>query len=62
MSSVADKRGRSIDVSDLEELLSGCTQLEVRLHCTNGFFRNILDITNLPNLKITCSIKKNPSF
>ncbi|KAK2996823.1 hypothetical protein RJ639_026370 [Escallonia herrerae] len=28
LASVADKRGRSIDVSDLEELLSGCTQLE----------------------------------
>ncbi|KAK3015157.1 hypothetical protein RJ639_005303 [Escallonia herrerae] len=28
LTSVADKRGRSIDVSDLEELLSGCTQLE----------------------------------
>ncbi|CAH9106939.1 unnamed protein product [Cuscuta epithymum] len=28
LSSVADKRGRSIDVSDLEELLRGCTQLE----------------------------------
>ncbi|CAH9056792.1 unnamed protein product [Cuscuta europaea] len=28
LSSVGDKRGRSIDVSDLEELLRGCTQLE----------------------------------
>ncbi|XP_031131099.1 F-box/LRR-repeat protein 10 [Ipomoea triloba] len=31
LSSVADKRGRSIDVSDLEELLSGCTQLETMI-------------------------------
>ncbi|KAL6963651.1 hypothetical protein U1Q18_034658 [Sarracenia purpurea var. burkii] len=29
LSSVAEKRGRSIHVSDLEELLSGCTELEV---------------------------------
>ncbi|KAG8368039.1 hypothetical protein BUALT_Bualt15G0004000 [Buddleja alternifolia] len=28
LSSVAEKRGRSIDVSHLEELLSGCSQLE----------------------------------
>ncbi|VFQ67798.1 unnamed protein product [Cuscuta campestris] len=28
LSSVADKKGRSIDVSDLEVLLRGCTQLE----------------------------------
>ncbi|XP_073153481.1 F-box/LRR-repeat protein 10-like isoform X1 [Henckelia pumila] len=28
LSSVAEKRGRSVDVSHLEELLSGCTQLE----------------------------------
>lgn len=30
LGSVAEKRGRSIHISDLEELLSGCTQLEVR--------------------------------
>lgn len=30
LSSVAEKRGRSIHVSDLEELLNGCTELEVR--------------------------------
>lgn len=32
LSSVAEKRGRSIDVSHLEELLSGCNQLEVKVH------------------------------
>lgn len=31
LSSLAEKRGRSIDVSDLEVLFGGCTQLEVRL-------------------------------
>ncbi|XP_047945233.1 F-box/LRR-repeat protein 10 isoform X6 [Salvia hispanica] len=30
LSSVAEKRGRSVDVLHLEEMLSGCTQLEVR--------------------------------
>lgn len=30
LGSVAEKRGRAIHVSDLEELLSGCSQLEVR--------------------------------
>lgn len=30
LGSVAEKRGRAIHISDLEELLSGCTQLEVR--------------------------------
>ncbi|CAK9316019.1 unnamed protein product [Citrullus colocynthis] len=29
LSSVAEKRGRAIHIADLEELLSGCTQLEV---------------------------------
>lgn len=29
LGSVAEKRGRSIHISDLEELLSGCPQLEV---------------------------------
>lgn len=37
VSSVADKRGRSIHVSDLEELLSGCTHLEVRFYCKSAF-------------------------
>ena len=32
LSSLAEKRGGSIDVSDLEELLLGCTELEVRFH------------------------------
>lgn len=32
LGSVAEKRGRAIHISDLEELLIGCTQLEVRLH------------------------------
>lgn len=30
LGSVAEKRGRAIDISDLEELLNGCSQLEVR--------------------------------
>lgn len=30
LGSVAEKRGRSIHISDLEELLTGCSQLEVR--------------------------------
>lgn len=30
LGSVAEKRGRAIHISDLEELLSGCGQLEVR--------------------------------
>ncbi|CAN1771020.1 F-box/LRR-repeat protein 10 [Linum perenne] len=30
LGSVAEKRGRAIHISDLEELLSGCRQLEVR--------------------------------
>lgn len=34
LGSVAEKRGRSIHISDLEELLTGCSQLEVR-HSNN---------------------------
>ena len=29
---MAEKRGRSVDVLHLEEMLSGCTQLEVRVY------------------------------
>lgn len=29
---MAEKRGRAIDVLHLEEMLSGCTQLEVRVY------------------------------
>lgn len=40
LSSVAEKRGRSMDVSDLEELLLGCTQLEVRFHFSRMDLQN----------------------
>ncbi|KAK4491468.1 hypothetical protein RD792_002218 [Penstemon davidsonii] len=42
LSSVAEKRGRSVDVSHLEELLSGCTQLEVRGLCYSSVMTLIL--------------------
>jgi hypothetical protein len=35
LGSVAEKRGRAIHISDLEELLGGCSQLEVR-HTNNN--------------------------
>jgi len=34
LGSVAEKRGRAIHISDLEELLTGCSHLEVR-HTNN---------------------------
>jgi len=46
VSSVADNRGHLHDVCDLEELLRGCTQLEVRFYHQSHFL-NATKITNM---------------
>lgn len=57
LSSVADKRWRSICVSDLEQLLSGCTQLEtlILMFDVSVFLRhNFARVWALASSKLTC--------
>lgn len=53
LGSVAEKRGRSVHISDLEELLSGCTQLEVRFNYNKRF----LKFEKRKKINVYCFIK-----
>ncbi|KAA8546142.1 hypothetical protein F0562_020964 [Nyssa sinensis] len=56
LSTVAEKRGRSIHVSDLEELLSGCTELEtlILMFDISTFLRhNFARVWGLVSAKLT---------